>query len=72
MDTFEDYEERDHAKGRCDKSRCKFTHVDEYQPHVPNMPWVKCVHCGEQEPMVVGWTMVTRRGVLEQRCIDDF
>ena len=45
---------------------------EEDQHHVPNMPWVKCVHCGEQEPMVVGWTMVTRRGVLEQRCIDDF
>ena len=44
---------------------------EEDQHHVPNMPWVKCVHCGEQEPVIAGWTMVVRRGVLEQRCIDD-
>ena len=45
---------------------------EEDQYHVPNMPVVKCVHCGEQEPVIVGWTMVSRRGVLEQRCIDEF
>ena len=31
-----------------------------------------CVKCGKQEPMVLGVTVVSADGKLEQACLDDF